>query len=250
MGIFNLSMDEYNALNLSSEEKELVKPFYTSTELHKYYGNANNKLWVIYTTSKFKNKSEIKAYPNLKAHLDKFVQVITSDNKPYGLHCARDEKFFRGEKIVSLRKTAEPCFVYTDFDCYVSQSYNVIKTERFNLKFLTAILNSNLIKFWLRYKGKMQGDNFQVDKEPLLGLPLIVPTEAEQIHISALVDQMITAQEQLGSAISDSDKKFLQQRVDILDKQINTVVYDMFSGIAVKMELIANIRNSLGMKDV
>ena len=61
---------------------------------------------------------------------------------------------------------------------------------------------------------------------------------------------MITAQEQLGSAISDSDKKFLQQRVDILDKQINTVVYDMFSGIAVKMELIANIRNSLGMKDV
>jgi len=162
-GIFNLSMDEYNALNLSFDEKELVKPFYTSTELHKYYGNANNKLWVIYTKSKFKNKSEMKAYPNLKAHLDKFIQVITSDNKPYGLHRARDEKFFRGEKIVSLRKTAEPCFTYTDFDCYVSQSYNVIKTERFNLKFLTAILNSNVIKFWLRYKGKMQGDNFQVD---------------------------------------------------------------------------------------
>jgi len=61
---------------LSTEEKELVKPFYTSTELYRYYGNANNKLWVIYTTSKFKNKSEMKAYPNLKAHLDKFIQVI------------------------------------------------------------------------------------------------------------------------------------------------------------------------------
>ena len=205
-GIFNLSMDEYHALNLSSEEKELVKPFYTSTELHKYYGNVNNKLWVIYTTSKFKNKSEMKAYPNLKAHLDKFIQVITSDNKPYGLHRARDEKFFRREKIVSLRKTAEPCFTYTDFDCYVSQSYNVIKTERFNLKFLTAILNSNVIEFWLRYKGKMQGDNFQVDKEPLLELPLIVPTESEQAHLSVLADQMITAQEQLNSAISDSEK--------------------------------------------
>ena len=206
----------------------MVKPFYTSTELHKYYGNENNKLWVIYTTSKFKNKSEMKPYPHLKAHLDRFTQVITSDNKPYGLHRAREEQFFRGEKIVSLRKTAEPCFTYTDFDCYVSQSYNVIKTKRFNLKFLTAILNSNVIKFWLRYKGKMQGDNFQVDKEPLLGLPLIVPTEAEQTHLSALVDQMITAQEQLNSAISDSDKKFLQQRVDILDKQINTVVYGLY----------------------
>ena len=237
-GIFNLSMDEYNALNLSSEEKELVKPFYTSTELYRYYGNANNKLWVIYTTSKFKNKSEMKAYPNLKAHLDKFIQVITSDNKPYGLHRARDEKFFRGEKIVSLRKTAEPCFTYTDFDCYVSQSYNVIKTERFNLKFLTAILNSNVIKFWLRYKGKMQGDNFQVDKEPLLELPLIVPTESEQAHLSVLADQMITAQEQLNSAISDSDKKFLQQRVDILDEQINTVVYGLYGLTADEVKVV------------
>ena len=39
---------------------------------------------------------------------------------------------------------------------------------------------------------------------------------------------MIAAQEQLGSAISDSDKKFLQQRVDILDKQINAVVYGLY----------------------
>ncbi|EMB23871.1 hypothetical protein E4N90_00780 [Treponema denticola] len=39
---------------------------------------------------------------------------------------------------------------------------------------------------------------------------------------------MITAQKQLGSAISDSDKKFLQQRVDVLDKQINAVVYGLY----------------------
>ena len=32
-------------------------------------------------------------YPNLKAHLDKFIPVITSDNKPYGLHRAREEQF-------------------------------------------------------------------------------------------------------------------------------------------------------------
>lgn len=57
-GIFNLSMDEYNTLNLSPEEKELVKPFYTSTELHKYYGNANNTLWVIYHRQSLKIKAK------------------------------------------------------------------------------------------------------------------------------------------------------------------------------------------------
>ena len=41
-------------------------------------------------------------YPNLKAHLDKFTQVITSDNKPYGLHRVRDEQFLCTE-------TAEQC---------------------------------------------------------------------------------------------------------------------------------------------
>ena len=39
---------------------------------------------------------------------------------------------------------------------------------------------------------------------------------------------MLATQEQLNSTLSDSDKKFLQQRVDILDKQINTVVYGLY----------------------
>ena len=43
-----------------------------------------------------------------------------------------------------------------------------------------------------------------------------------------LVDQMFAAQEQLDRAISDSDKRFLQQRVDILDEQINAVVYGLY----------------------
>ena len=49
---------------------------------------------------------------------------------------------------------------------------------------------------------------------------------------------MITAQGQLNSAISDSDKKFLQQRVDILDKQINTVVYGLYGLTADEVKVV------------
>ena len=45
-------------------------------------------------------------------------------------------------------------------------------------------------------------------------------------------------QEQLDRAISDSDKKFLQQRVDILDKQINTVVYGLYRLTADEVKVI------------
>lgn len=177
-GIFNLSNDEMLKLNLNIDERELVKPFYTSNELKKYCCIRDNKDWVIYTTSKFKNPIMIEKYPSIKNHLDKFTSVITTDNKPYGLHRARDEKFFNGEKILSLRKCVKPTFTFTDFPTYVSQSYYVIKTDRVNLKYLTCLLNSKLIEFWLKYNGKMQGSNFQIDKEPLLDIPIKTPTDS------------------------------------------------------------------------
>ena len=132
-GIFNLNQSEYEKLNLTTKEKELVKPFYTTKELHRFYGNIEHKLWVIYTNSEFKNVDKIKAFPNLKEHLDKFIPVLTSVNKPYGLHRAREEKYFKGEKIFSLRKcSGRPTFTYIDFDAYVNRTFLIIKTERIN----------------------------------------------------------------------------------------------------------------------
>ena len=220
----------------TDEEREFIKPYYTG--LPNRYSCQKTDKYIIYLSAQNFSDKKLSNYPNFVNHFNKFKTDLKqakikykTPNKPYYyLHRERDEQFFKAgnEKIISQGRTQFPRFYYTTEPFYASRALFVIKTKRFNLKFLTAVLNSNVIKFWLRYKGKMQGDNFQVDKEPLLGLPLIVPTEAEQIHISALVDQMIAAQEQLNSAISDSDKKFLQQRVDVLDKQINAVVYGLY----------------------
>jgi len=56
-----------------------------------------------------------------------------------------------------------------------------------------------------------------------------------------LAEEMLDAQEQLNSAISDSDKKFLQQRVDILDKQINTVVYGLYGLTADEVKIVEGV---------
>ena len=191
-GIFSLNNDELQRLSLSDKEKTLIKPYFTTSELFKYYGLKDNKYWIIYTSSEFKNPEKIEGYPNIKNHLDKFVTVITSDNKPYGLHRTRNEKFFQGEKIISLRKcSGHPCFTYTDFDCYVSATFYVIKTERVNQKLLTGFLNSSLCAFWLKNKGKMQGNNYQVDKEPLINIPIPVVPKNLQDSIIELVNQIL-----------------------------------------------------------
>ncbi|MBU2492383.1 MAG: Eco57I restriction-modification methylase domain-containing protein [Bacteroidetes bacterium] len=189
-GIFALNNIEKKNLNLDPDERKIIKPYFTSEQFSNYYSNPQNQFWIIYTDSKFKNPRNVKPYPNIKKHLDRFKNVITSDNKPYGLHRAREEKFFKGEKIIAKRKCADrPSFSYSDFDCYVSATFYIIKSSRINLKYLTALMNSRLIEFWLRNKGKMQGHNFQIDKEPLLAIPIYKPEDTTQFE--KIVDYII-----------------------------------------------------------
>jgi len=201
--IFGLTEQKRQDLKLFENELNLIKPYYTTEQVHRYYTNPHNTLWLIYTDSRFKNPNSMNSYPQLKNHLDRFAEVITSDNKPYGLHRAREEKFFKGEKIIALRKcVGRPSFSYSDFDCYVSATFYVIKTSRVNQKYLLGLLNSRLIEFWLRNKGKMQGDNFQLDKEPLLGIPIANPDKNIQSVIANCVDYVLLLNDKNVSDIS------------------------------------------------
>lgn len=200
-GIFGLSQGEKEQLNLIEIEYTLIKPYFTTEQIHRYYTDDQNTKWLIYTDSSFRQKEKMSTYPNIKMHLDKFLSIFTSDNKPYGLHRSRKEQFFQGEKIISLRKcVGKPCFSYSSFDCYVTQTFFCIKTNRWNMKFLTGLLNSKLVAFWLKDKGKMQGGNYQIDKEPLLNIPLPIVSTTEQHPIITIVDSILTKKKQNSSA--------------------------------------------------
>jgi adenine-specific DNA-methyltransferase len=228
-GIFVISESEKTDLNLNKTELDLVKPFYTTIELGKYHGVKKNKFWIIYTDSTFKNPSSIKPYPNIKKHLDTFSSIITSCNYPYGLHRSRDQKFFKGIKLISVRKCETPSFTYTDFDCYVSQTFNIIKSSRLDMKYLCGLLNSSLIKFWLLKKGKMQGSQFQVDKEPLLEIPIYVPTDKQEIDkVAKEVDKVIALKETLSKAKTEGDKTFYQNQIISIESSIDELVFDLY----------------------
>jgi len=224
-GIFVLSNKEKNDIPFNEKERDLIKPLYTTKELRRYYANRKNTEWIIYTDAKFKNPENIKPYPNIKKHLDKFQQVITSDNRPYGLHRARDERFFKGEKIIATRKCLTPTFTYTDFDCYVLAAFFIIKTERVNLKYLTALLNSKVTAVWLKHKGKMQGYNYQIDKEPLLALPLMILSNSSQQPFIDLVDKILAITKD-DDYLENPEK---QSKVKELEKQIDQLVYQLYN---------------------
>jgi hypothetical protein len=60
-GIFALTKSELSNLSLDSSEKKLIKPYYTTEELGRYFANPKNKYWIIYTGSEFKNPESMKS---------------------------------------------------------------------------------------------------------------------------------------------------------------------------------------------
>ncbi|KMY86450.1 BpmI endonuclease-methyltransferase fusion protein type IIG [Candidatus Paraburkholderia calva] len=104
------------------------------------------------------------------------------------LYWPRDEAFFAaGEKILAPRKCVSPVFLHTEDEAYVMLSVNVIRTARIDMRFLSAVLNSSVVRYWLRHRGNMQGANFQIDAAPLRQIPIASATPKQRDVIARLV---------------------------------------------------------------
>ena len=231
-GVFVIDKDKFAKLN--EKEKKYIKPLYEPYQMSRYFLNSKNEKCILYITkANWKNDA-----PTLKKHLERYKEIMEARRENingrisfYHLHWPREEKFFTtGEKILSVRKCDKPTFVYYEPEAYVMMAVNVIQTSRWNIKFLTGVLNSKLVAFWLRHKGKMQGENYQVDKEPLLGIPLPEPTsinhDIEQ-EIVRLVDEIL-------------GKKANQEDTKNLEAQIDSKVYELYGLTEDEIKIIEN----------
>jgi adenine-specific DNA-methyltransferase len=231
-GIFVLSDFEKKQIKWNENELNLIKPYYTTQEISRYHANAKNQYWIIYAGTTINRN--IKLYPNIRKHLDRFQKVITSVNKPYGIHRTRDEDIFLGTKIFSIRKCAKPSFSLVDFPCYVSRPFLIIKTTKIDMKTLVAILNSRLTQFWLLHKGKLQGNQLQVDKVPLMSIPLAVPKQSKEASYAELVLKIMT----LKKTEDHSQNITKQKQVKECEHEINQMVYKLYGLTKEEIDII------------
>jgi len=221
-GIFVLSNCEKRKKVWNNDERKIIKPYYTTKEISRYRADKLNNFWILYTGAEINKR--IGDFPNLKKHLDKFQKIITSVNKPYGLHRTREERIFLGEKILSIRKCVRPSCALVDFPCYVSRAFLIIRSARVDLKFLLAILNSNLMAFWLLYKGKRQGNQYQIDKVPLKQIPIKNISGTKQAQFIKLIDEIL-------AITKDNDyleNPTKQAQVRKYERQIDQMVYELY----------------------
>ncbi len=227
-GVFILKNSVVDSLKLNDMERSYLKPYYTPQQINKYIGlKGKNEYKIIYADKYF--RENINLFPNLKQHIDKFTPILTSAFAPYGLHRPRDERFFNGEGVFVLRKTLFPTCAYVDFPCYVTRAFLILKPADINLKYLTGLLNSKLIYFWLKHKGKKQGEQLQIDKEPLLGVPLIKTTSKNEKRIVQKVNFLFKLQKQLFGLTKNSDKwNKTRGEIKKAENEIDLFVYKLY----------------------
>ena len=207
-------------------ELAYIHKFYTHTS--RYYIDDSN-VYVAFLSAKDNPNLDIDSLPNIKRKLLLFEKELKNRREVlngridwFFMHWPRNEETFKAgtEKIVTQVRCEYPKFCYTCDEFYGSRALFFIQTSRWEMKGLIGILNSRLIEFWLKNKGKIQGAMLKLDKDPLLNIPLPNPSTKDNARylraISALAEKIIKKK----NVNSSSDTSVLETKIDRLVYQL------------------------------
>lgn len=205
--------------NFNENEKEYLKMLHTNT---KKFFTPNSNQYIFYLSKKNFDDKDINDYPNIKSFFEPNKKILESakikyktPNKLYFyLHRERDENFFKeGDKIVFSARTKSSNFTFTNQPFYGSRNLFFIKSNRVNLKYITALLNSKLFYFYMKERLKHTGDLLQIDKNQFMKVPLYVSKDIRAFE--NLVDEIMELKEK-------------NQDTSELEAKIDKMVYELY----------------------
>ncbi|WQR83245.1 class I SAM-dependent DNA methyltransferase [Helicobacter pylori] len=224
---------------------ELIKPILRGKDIKRYsYEWAH--LWVINThngyTSAFKSKIppiDIEKYPAIKAHLDAHYDTIATrcdqGDTPYHLrNCAYLEDFEK-EKIVYPETSQGAYFIYENSRIFLEKTAFMIVSDAYNLKLLTALLNSKLITFYFKNfcGGCILGKSgYQYNKHALEKIPIPQITYKNQ----ELADKITDCAERILKSKAKDPKANTQR----LEKEIDALAYQLYNLTDEEIKIIEN----------
>ena len=239
-GIFVLSASEIEKLNLSLEDKKLLKPWYKNSNIMTWKTINKTSEAVIYADKRKRNLENTK----LKYHLLRFQDIIndSSANAPY-LHRPRDI-LFDGPKIVAPQRSYRNTFGYNEISWYASSGVYIIteKDKDVSLKYLLALLNSQLYYLWLYFRGKRKGKALELVQKPLSEIPIKKINAEKQKPFIEKVDQILA----LVYSEDYPTNKTKQEQVKALENELNQMVYDLYGLSEEERSIVENFKQPKG----
>jgi hypothetical protein len=236
--IFTISKDmaiEYNF------EMEILKTSINSRDIHRYYLEDSLK-YLIYVDQ----DTNIKNYPNIYKYLTSHKKELSDRNEVkngaypwFRLERPREKFVYNApDKIIVPYRAVENKFAYDN-----NQGFNdgggsyaiVIKDNiEISIKYILGILNSTLLNWYYGFIGKPKGTSREYFNEPLSKIPIReidfskMSEKANHDKMVELVDMMLGLQKKYHSATIETEKNLFKKQIDIVDKQIDQLVYQLY----------------------
>ena len=202
-----------NLINADPKCSEIIKPILRGRDLKKYsYDFGNCYLINSHNGLKQKNIQRVdlaSQSPVLFNHLSEFLPNVEArydqgDHWSNLRNCAYLEDFEK-PKIIWGEIADKPKFAYDDSNFYAEATTFLMTGEK--LKFLLAILNSNVSEWYFNKIGTTTGmGTNRWKKYKIELLPIKIPSEDMELKIETLVDE-IRAQKQQGLDSTENERK-------------------------------------------
>lgn len=232
-GVFVLAKNEIEKLNLSTDEKLLFKPYLNTSHVIKY-GIEFQEEYLLYSGKVEREKIAKGYYPNIKRHLDKMREFVTSSNLPYGIHRTREQRFFESPKLICKGMFKSPEFYYDENKYYCGFSFTVIiqKSNKYDLKFLLGLMNSCVGEYWFNLNGKSRGIGVDIGVKVFRQFPLPLVDTSESIELSTKLINYVTQIQDLKKEIASvklpDKKRQLSDKIDFIDNKINEISLNLY----------------------
>jgi adenine-specific DNA-methyltransferase len=226
-------------------EKEVCKPFLTGKTIDRY-GFVDKKEYMIYPyhlvdgKTRFYTEKELKScFPKCFEYFDSmkdrlFSRGTESMKYPvwYALWNSRNIDTLSSKKILTPDICYGTSMYYDESGYYYNDTaYGLILKEPDDVSYKAylALLNSNVTWYYLQKTGtSLRGGYFRFKTKYLEPFPLPDLKDNDKNSLAKNATALLEIKKQFNSAKTEADKSLLKQRAEIIDNQINRLVYKLY----------------------
>jgi hypothetical protein len=211
------------------KNNEIIKPILRGKDIKRYLIDYHDYYLIL-----SKNGINVKKdYPSIYKYLESFGDKIKNrSDKGNDWSNLRNCAYY-GDFEKSNIKWQEiapiPHFVYDEDKYYCNNSCYILTCNSINLKYLTALLNSNLLFFIFKkncYNLGKKGNRFT--KQFIEKIPIKMVSEDLQIPIINLVNEIQDLMKESFTNSNPKDSRLLQEQILSVNKKIDELVYKLY----------------------
>lgn len=231
-------------------ERDLLKPLVKGGQMKRYYLAPHERLLLFPykiqdDVATILKETELRSrYPRCWAYLEENREVLRKRKgikEWYSYGFPKNLTLFQKPKILTPDFSPSVAFSYDPEGKYyfpggAAGGYGIVPAEGVNPYFLLGILDSSLTNFLVTHRStNFRGGWFSFELRFIEAVPIPLVNQADRDRVSlhdqlvSAVQQMVSLHHQRGSARAEHDRTLVERQVEVLDRQIDGLVYKLYA---------------------